>query len=480
MTIQEEILRLKKLGRSQRKTAKLLGISRDTVSKYWDGPPEIPDKIIPEWAKELDWEYIKKELKRSTRKVLYEELKEPDKFPTYQAFCSYIKNHHDDENIPEITLRIERTPGASVEVDYSGDSIQILNPATGELYSVQLFVGSMSYSGKFYAEFTLSQKLEDFISSHNNMFTYFGGTASYIIPDNCKTAVTKVDRYDSIINKTYLDMCNHYNIVVDPADARSPRHKPNVENAVKYLQTDFLSRIRNKTFTSLIELNRELRSWLTVANNKEIQGRGQSRNFFFDKEKDLLKSLPEVPYDLFYFKKAKVHPDCHIQYNKNYYSVPYQYVGKEVDLKYNSKIVHIYFNCNRIATHKSYKGSYHYCTNNDHYPESKFVEINYHLALAKKEANVIGADALLLVEKLINQSRYPLKILRKVQGILRLSKKFDKDALNYGCGMALEFNRLSYEHVRRFSKSYNLSRVTIEKAPTRQLELICLQGGICE
>ncbi len=77
----------------------------------------------------------------------------------------------------------------------------------------------MSFSGKFYAEFTINQKLDSFINSHNNMFKFLGGVASYIIPDNCKTAVTKADKYDPVINPTYLDMCKHYGIVVDPADS---------------------------------------------------------------------------------------------------------------------------------------------------------------------------------------------------------------------------------------------------------------------
>ena len=138
-----------------------------------------------------------------------------------------------------ISLKQERIPGQSIEVDYSGDSTEIVNPATGQIHKTELFVGSLSYSGYFYAEFTPSQKLEDFICSHCNMFTYLGGVSQFIVPDNCKTAVSKCDRYDPAINPTYLDMCRYYQITVDPADPRSPTHKPNVENAVKYIQTGF-------------------------------------------------------------------------------------------------------------------------------------------------------------------------------------------------------------------------------------------------
>lgn len=477
MIIQEEIIRLKNLGHSQRKVAQILGIDRGTVIRYWNGsPPEII-KTLPPWALKIDWDYLNKELKTVPKKILYEELKESIDLPSYQAFCSYLKKHATKKD-PDITIKIDRNPGASIEVDYSGDSFQIINPSTGQIYNVELFVGALSYSGKIYAEFTLTQQLEDFIRAHNNMFQFFGGVSSYIIPDNCKTAVIKADSTDPIINSTYLDMCKHYQIAVDPADKESPRQKPNVEKGVGYLQSDFLPRIRKRSFTSLIELNKELRSWLLKINQIPIQGRGKSREFFYNKEKEFLKKLPSSPYDLYYFKKAKVHPDCHFQHNKNYYSVPYQYVGKEIDIKFNNHSIHAYYQCTRIATHKSIKGTYHWSTNHGHYPEKKYLEFNFHLKLIEKQSIKVGENVHGVIIRLLKESKYPLKIIRKAQGILRLEKTFGREILNYACGEALEFDTLNFDNIRRFAKYYNKRPKEISKAPVRQLDLICLQGGL--
>jgi len=479
MDIQKEIIRLKNLGMNKSKISKLLKIDRGTVLRYWKFDIALKSDQ-PKWTQDLDWVYLEKELNKTPKKILYEELSETVELPSYQAFCKYIKNNKSIKKI-DVTIKIHRNPGDSVEVDWSGDSVDILNPATGELYSVQLFVGSMSYSGNIFAEFTIDQKLESFILAHNNMFHFFAGVPSYIIPDNCKRAVIKTDKYDPIINSTYQDMCKHYGLVVDPADSYSPRHKPNVENAVKYLQTDFLSRIRKKTFTSLIELNRELKKWLKLANQKIIQGRGLSRDKFFEKEKPFLKELPKSFYEMYYFKKAKIHPDCHFQHGKNYYSVPHQYVGKEIDVKFNNKMVHGYFNCERIATHKTCKGSCNYATNFNHYPEKKYVEVNYHLATAKKESKLVGSNVEILINKLLNESRYPLKVLRKIQGILRLKNTFSNEALDYACEMALDFEKINYNNIKRFAKAYkSIPKNNNQSAPKRQLELICLQGGICE
>ncbi len=480
MTKQSEVLRLKSLGHSKSEVTRLLGIDRATVRRYWDGPHESVEIVrdSPLWVEQLDWEYIRIELdKKVPRKILYEEQNQSVELPSYQAFCEYLRLH-EELTPPEVTIKIHRTPGSSIEVDYSGDKIQIINPATGEIYNAELFVGSLSCSGYFYAEFTLTQRLEDFIIAHNNMFSFFGGTASFIFPDNCKTAVIKNKRNEWDINSTYQDMCTHYGIVVDPADPYSPRHKPNVENAVGLIQKDFFPRIRNRTFTSLVELNQVFREWLLQKLQEEVRGRGQSRLFFYEQERSHLKSLPDSSYELFYFKKAKVHPDCHFIHEKNYYSVPYHYVGKELDIKFNSKEVHAYFETTRIASHTGMKGSYHYSTIVAHYPEKKYVDLNYHIGLARRDAELVGANTLLVVERLLNEDRFPLKNLRRVQGIIGLSKQFEKEAMEYGCEMALHFEHLNYDRIRRFAKGYRPHKDVLNTSPTRQAELICLQGGL--
>ena len=480
MIIQQEILRLKELGHSQRKIAKILGISRNTVIRYFNGPPEVPDPLIPLWAKELDWEQIHKDAKKTPKKILYEELSEVYSLPSYQAFCQYMRNHPVEVDLSsEVSIRIYRPPGESMEVDYSGDSVEILNPATGEIYRVELFVGALSYSSDFYAEFTLTQQLEDFITSHNNMFHYFGGVARYIVPDNCKTAVLKTDKYDPITNKTYNDMCAHYGIAIDPADRYSPTHKPVVEKSVHIIQQDFLPRIRNKTFTSLYELNRELHNWLAKKRNEVMKDRGNSRKFFFEKEKPLLRELPADQYELFYFKKVKLHPDCHFRLNHNFYSAPYRFVGKELDIKFNGKLVHAFYNTELIATHAIKRGNFKYSTHDQHYPEKKFIELNYHLQKARKESKEVGPNMEALIETLIKQPRFPLKNLRKIQGILKLKQSFDCKALEEAADLALEFNKLNYNSIKNFAKHYKPNKPQ-ESAPVRVPELTCLQGGANE
>ena len=71
-------------------------------------------------------------------------------------------------------------------------------------------------------------------------------------------------------------------------------------------------------------------------------------------------------------------------------------------------------------------------------------------------------------------------ILRKVQGILDLEKKFKKEALEYAAEMCLEFDCMNRDKVQRFARGYKEKKEEITEAPQRQLEFICLQGGLSD
>jgi len=479
MIILEEIQRLKKLEISQRKISKLLGIHRKTVKKYWTTSPDELLEGDPAWAAHLDWNYLSEEIKnRTPRKILYEEQQENHKLPSYSSFCRILAKKSKKIAVPEITIRISRTPGESVETDYSGESIDIICPSTGELISTELFVGAMSYSSKIFGDFTFSQKSSDWLESHNRMFHFYGGTPRYEITDNLKSAVNKPDKYDPELNRSFNDLARHYGLAIDPADVREPKHKPNVEKAVHILQQDFFPRVRNRTFTSLHELNKCLRDYLQKKNNEIMKDRGNSRDYFFEKERELLKTLPSVAYEIHYWKKAKVHPDCHFQFQKNFYSVPYKFAGKQIDLKFSGKMVHAYFELELIYSHKIASGTGRYATNENHYPEKKVVDLQLCIQSSYKRAEKLGENSRLLVQKLFQMPKFPLKNLRKVQGILALGDKYPRAAMEYACESALVRERYSYHFIKSCAKNYREEKdPRINIAPTRQLELICLQGG---
>jgi transposase len=190
MSKQEEIYRLKALGLKERAIARALKCSRNTIKKYLSNEQNLAQIApVPDWVTDLDWASIHSEFLRGVPlNVLWEEHVEDGKVPVqYSGFWKqFIKKY---PNIKEATMIRQFAPGERVEVDYC-DGIDILNASTGEIISTQFFVGVLCFSRYVFAEFTLSQKSCDFLSSHVRMFEAFGGVPATVTPDNLKSAVS--------------------------------------------------------------------------------------------------------------------------------------------------------------------------------------------------------------------------------------------------------------------------------------------------
>lgn len=482
MDKQKEIQFLKPLLKSQRKVAKHLGINREAVAKYWNQtiPDTIPSVAPPDWTTKIDWEYVQKEIKSGvSAQTLYKEFSRVELLPSYQNFVRYFRLHKKPEKTQEVSLPIERIPGQTMEVDYSGDKMEILNPSTGEILVAELFVATLSYSDYYYAEFTFTQKLPVFLNSCKNAFEHIGSVPKFIVSDNCLTAVTKAEKHDVYLNKSFRDFCHHYNVIADPARVFRPKDKPHVENSIGIIQGEFFQQYRHTTFTSLFELNSVFKRYLIEKMDFKILSRGMSRNELLAIELPEMHDLPAVPFELFDYKTCKVYPDCHIRHQRNFYSVPYRFVGKEVEVKFNNKMIYAYCEAEEIAIHAIAVGTYTYVTNKGHYPESKLLDTNFHILSSLEKAKKIGPNTALLVKKLFEIPRnHPLRNLTKVLGVLSLKDKFSIDAVEYGAEAALESNKLSYTYIKNCAKNYRPLKEKTTLLPNRQMEFVCLQGGL--
>ena len=482
MEKQQEIQFLKTLLKSKRKVAKHLGITRETVNKYWDEiiPESIPSLAPPLWTTKIDWEYVQKEITRGISvKTLYKEYSQSDKLPAYENFIRYFRLYKKTEKSPVVSLKIDRIPGQTMEVDYSGDKMEILNPSTGEILIAELFVAALSFSNYFYAEFTFTQKLPVFLNSCKNAFEHIGSVTKFLVSDNCLTAVTKAEKHDTYLNKNFRDFCHHYNVIPDPARVFKPKDKPHVENAIGIIQGEFFQKYRNRTFTSLFELNQVLKEYLSSKMNDKILSRGMTRNELLAIELPEMHDLPLTPFELYDYKKCKVHPDCHIRHQRNFYSVPYRFVGKELEVKFNNKVIYIFSDTDEIAIHAIALGHNLYVTNKGHYPESKLLETNFHILSSLEKSKKIGPNTAALVKKLFEIPRnHPLRNLTKVLGLLGLKDKFSIEAIEYGAEAALESNKLTYNYVKNCAKNYRPLKDKTTLLPNRQMEFVCLQGGL--
>lgn len=382
MTKYREILRLASLGFSNRSIALSVPCSRNTVAKVlkmaqelklcWPLQDNQTDEVLEKLfypqlnnrpqKREPDYDYIRKELLRNgvSKKLLWTEYMEDcrangDEPLMYSQFCYHIQQ---DEQKHRATMHINRKPGEQVEVDWAGDPATIIDPDTGEILKAYIFVGVMTYSQYAYVEAFLDMKQKSWIIAHVHMYEYFGGVARILVPDNCKTAVIHNGGWkDQQLNETYQELAEHYGTAIIPARVRTPKDKPNAEGTVGNISTWITAAIRDEQFFSLAELNCAIRGKLEQFNQKLFQKKeGSRQSLFLEEEKPVLLPLPTNRFELSDWKTATVQFNYHISVDGMLYSVPYEYIKKKVDVKVTDTTIEIFYNHNRIASHRRLKG----------------------------------------------------------------------------------------------------------------------------
>jgi hypothetical protein len=438
----------------------------------------MPGAIAPQWAKTIDWEKMRLEVSRGVQLNILAREFAGDKISYVQFWREYHKKY---PNLPAVTMRLHHKPGEKSFFDY-GDGIDIINASTGEIKKTSLLCGVMAMSSMTYGEFTFTQKRDDLIRGIENAFRYFGGVTPYVTVDNQKAAINQAHWYDPEVNPAFVDFANHWGFAVIPARPKRPRDKGGNESGIGVIQRQFFQEIRNRKFYSLEELNKCFREYLEKLNSNVMKDWGVSRAERFIGEKDLLKPCPNENWEISEWRTAKVHADCHVQVLKKFYSVPYTYVGREVRVRVNSKLIEVFDqDLNPIAAHARIHGREIYSTNTKHYPEEKLALTQFSVQQALREATRIGPETEKLVSELLSGS-HPLKYLRRVQGILRLkqSGRVTAAGLEHACKMALMFNKTQYSYVQASAEYFDKNGAkpsAVRSAPVREVGSMYLHNS---
>ncbi len=314
-----EVLRLRSEGFSGRQVAQSLSLGRATVSDYfrradveglgWPLADDLDDSelerlLFPRSVGNLrasppqpNWADVHGELRRKgvTLALLWEEYRgvHRDGYG-YSRYCELYTRW---EGKLSPVMRQRHPAGERLFVDYTGPTVDIICPKTGEVRTAQLFVATLGASNYTYVEASWSQALPDWISSHVRAFEFICGVPAQVVCDNLKSGVIKACFYDPVVNRTYGDMARHYDTAIVPTRPRKPKDKAKVEGAVLLVERWILARLRNQQFFSLGEVNAAIRPLLDRLNGKVTRHLGASRKDLFERlDKPALKPLPVEPY----------------------------------------------------------------------------------------------------------------------------------------------------------------------------------------
>lgn len=379
-------------------TARLFQISRNTLKRYLRAIGSsgyslaevlsLPDTelcelvygqtIQSEYNQREDFEkciaYFLNELPKVgvTRKQLWQAYRfDNPKGYGYSQFCERISQALAHR---KVSLPLHHTPGEIVQIDFAGKKLKWLDTMGKQRQSeVLLFV--FPYSQYVFCIALASQKIPDFIKGINAALEFFGGLPKVLLSDNLKSYVTRSDRYQPDFNQTCVQLASYYDIELRATRPAHPKDKASVENAVSQCYTQVYSKLRDKQYGSIEELNVAILKRVQDWNHTDYQKReGCRASEFIRYEKNQLACLPGELFRPTHTTHAKVQSNYHVFVgeDKVFYSVPYTYVGQRVQIVYTPSLVEVYYQGKRIAMHERLSSvkPYHYHTLTKHMPEA--------------------------------------------------------------------------------------------------------------
>ena len=373
---------------------------------------------------------------------IYQDLFDESGFSgSYQSVKRYVRRFEGGGELP--FRRMEVSPGKEMQVDFGRGAA--VTDENGKRRYPHLFRAVLSHSRKGYSEAVFSQSTEDFIRALENAFREYGGVPETVVVDNLKAAVIRADWFDPELNPKIKSFCEHYGTVLLPTRPGMPRHKGKVERLVGYAQDNAL---KGRNFKSLAGQNEHLAQWERNIADTRIHGttREQVRTAF-ERERPFLQALPADLFPCFKESRRSVHCDGHIEFDKAYYSVPYEYGRRDVTVRSDSRMVRIYGpGMTEIAIHaKVEQGKF--STQDRHVPDKKKSEAEKGSGWLLERAGRIGSDCRKWADGVLKNRG--VQAIRTLQGLLSLAKKHSSKSLDNGCRKALVLEMFHLRDVRR-------------------------------
>ncbi len=482
MTNYKEILRLSRSGGySQREIAESLRVSRNTVSSCLKRaaekgiPHPVPESMSNrELAKLLypdedrrhvsssymmpDFARLSEELKKPhvTKKLLWKEYVaecaatglRPYRISQFNSlFNDYTERH-------SISIRRDRIPGEVLELDWSGSAIVLHGPKTGLARKCHLFVAAFPFSGYFFAEAFIDERIHSWVKAIADALEFFGGVPVILRPDNAKTATIHADKYEPDLNASMIELSEHYGTVTIPARVRKPRDKNVVESSVGFASTYIIAALRNQIFYSIDEINRIVCEKVDELNAEPFTKKEGSRLLLFEqKEKGCLLPLPSMRFELYERATAKVAPDYHVQFDRCFYSVHPKHIGERVQVRASLDTVMISCDGEEIARHKRclFKGQR--STDPSHIPPAHREVLGWSGDKFRAEARLVGPGCEELIDRVLSSRQYEVQSYKACRGILNLKNKVGKPRLELAAKEALSIGIVSYKSVKAIAET---------------------------
>ncbi len=321
---------------------------------------------------------------------------------------------------------------------------------TGEEYKAYLFVAALPCSSYIYVEACTDMKQENWLLCHVHAYEYFGGVMRILVPDNLKTGVVANTRYETQLNESYRGLAEYYGTAIVPARVRKPQDKGLVEKSVGFTTTWISAALREQKFFSFAEVRNAVAERLEVINTKPFQKRpGTRREAYLSEEKEFMLPLPTRTYELAIWRQQSVGRDYLVSDGLNKYSVPFDLIGEQVQVRLTKNIVEVFFKGSRVASHKRLEN---YCSQpvvkSEHMPDNHRRYLEYNADEFKDLAHGVGGSTEAAIKHFLTSGDAPEQGYNDCVSHKKFSERYGKTRLEAAC-----------ERIRAFSSSPSIRMI---------------------
>ncbi|MDH5647297.1 MAG: IS21 family transposase [Candidatus Heimdallarchaeota archaeon] len=491
----QEMVRLHRLGTGAREVARLLQMSPNTERNYREAlrgasllegdaaqlpelevlkaavlaarpKPELPShqrSSLERWREEIEKLFIEQKMKP---KAIFGRLRErhADCFEgTYaqvKRMCRAIGRERGvDPN--EVAIVVDTEPGQVAQVDF-GYIGRLYDPETKVLRKAYCFAMVLGFSRHLVARIVFDQKLTTWLRLHVECFEELGGVAAVVVPDNLKAAVVRAAfalGESPALNRSYRELARHYGFKIDPTPPFAPEKKGKVESSIRYLKGSVLA---GREGENVNEVRAHLQRFLDDEAGHRVHGTTgkRPREQFEEIERASLLALPSAAFEEVIWHEATVHRDCHVNFDKRLYSVPWTLIGQDVWVRATPRTVTVYGDDCRVATH-SRRGPKRRSTLEEHLPEHRREIRHRSRQYWEQKAGELGSEVRAYVTEVF-ESDDVLYQLRTVQAIVGLLEMYPQHRARGAARRAHFYGVMTYGGLKRIL----VNALDLEPLPT--------------
>ena len=376
----------------------------------------------------------------------------------YAQFCALFADY---VRTNDLVATLHHEPARAMLVDWAGDTLDLVDAASGEVTRAVLFVAVLPYSGALFCRAYLDMKSPAWLDAHTRAFGFYGGVTQIVVPDNPTTSTHQRHKGEAerVVNARYQQLADHYQTAVVPARARKPRDKAAVENAVNVVNKRVIGYLEAEVWTTLGELNEAIDERVTEVNHDLRRADGTTRwEQFAAEEQPLLAALPATRFEEVEWKEVKAGRNYHVSCDYQRYSVPYALAGRMLRIRLTSSRVTIFEGHDLVCEHPRLSGRKgQYSTLGEHVPaQHQGIDGLWSRRWFTDRARSFGPATVTVVEQILDRHAIEAQGYLDCQNILSGLGKANRERLEAACQELLNHRgQASYTSLKRLMAAIN-------------------------